>query len=742
MITEVSAKKSAVMHNALWNIKSSDKIMALTTALNILAVPLLLLNAIFNIISQKQYGADDSFIVIAVIATVIGGLMAIYFAAANFRYLFDRNRVDMYMSLPLSSKRRFMSDFFSGLFSYLVPFAATQILSMIIFLFAHIFVDGNSYTFVDEYQNVQTISCTIFGEAFPIYLKMLFCGILTMIMLYTVVVLVCSCCGTLFETILFTFVIGAGVPGVIALIFSTYFSNLYGIDCMKQFLYIITTTSPVGGGVAAVVAAIQNAASAEAYGFKLWVWALIYIAVTLLIFAAAYYLCTRRRAEQTAQKYTYAPFYYTAMFIVTLAVTLILLSVLDNEIKKYFITIVFVSAAAYTLISLGARGGFKHIVKDAIAYAAMFAASLCLTLLISKTNCFGIITKVPDASSVNSVEIVYSGAFNGFNSGRFYSAEDFNIVENDNLFVSSDSNVIGAVTKAHSYIIEEYKKNDNSEQSRYYSSAYIGIRYNLKSGKTLTRFYHYSGIPMVTETLLEIDKTQEYRDYIAESASNIIREDYQYYQSEHYITPGNQAKKFPIFFFKDGITHYAMTDGDKLDSNADEEFVIAFADALESDIKNMTTEEYLSTRDNVYGELKLFFSGSILIRNCYKNTIALLEETYPEIINMKTEPENRYADGAEYILMNYEDYTENTGCTKIISRVEDYFNAEAGKNAGTAEGFKELLEKAETMYITDEKCYTIYMNGELMIIPSEYSDEAERIYNSLPERDTNEEPYA
>ena len=203
-MTSTASKYNPVLHNGRLNIKSNTKISLIILLLHLFGFPLLIISEMYNLSIGRDSEPDESFVFIAVGATIIAGLAGIIIAMVNYRYLYNKAQVDMCLAAPLSRKQRFLSDFISGLISYIVPFIITTILSGILLLIAHFAYDGKSFPIYDNYGDVSYVyDCEVFGKIVPSFLTVVYTGILMMIMLYTITVLTACCCGSLFESVLY-----------------------------------------------------------------------------------------------------------------------------------------------------------------------------------------------------------------------------------------------------------------------------------------------------------------------------------------------------------------------------------------------------------------------------------------------------------------------------------------------------------------------------------------------------------
>ena len=112
--------------------------------MHLVAAPLTLVNQMAVLSTGTDENIQEIYAVIGVISTAIAILSGIVVAISNFSYLYKKTQVDMSLSLPMTVRGRFISDFVSGLITYLVPYIAVQILTFILAGIGHLAYDGRT----------------------------------------------------------------------------------------------------------------------------------------------------------------------------------------------------------------------------------------------------------------------------------------------------------------------------------------------------------------------------------------------------------------------------------------------------------------------------------------------------------------------------------------------------------------------------------------------------------------------
>lgn len=186
-MTTTPLKNNMFWVNFRQNIRMNKKMLIIVSVLQMLSLPVMAL--ILNIDAASSGTAFQTaniplFFAISIFCLCVAVFCGIVIAINNFSYLYKKTEVDMVYSLPIKRKYKFLSDFFSGLFVYTVPYIIGSILSIIIILSGGVCIDNMKEIINDH----GTIPLIIQAEA---------AGLFIMILIYTLTVFVLNCCGTL-----------------------------------------------------------------------------------------------------------------------------------------------------------------------------------------------------------------------------------------------------------------------------------------------------------------------------------------------------------------------------------------------------------------------------------------------------------------------------------------------------------------------------------------------------------------
>ena len=467
-----------------------------------LAIPAVLISAIISICTGHQIDNVEPYGVIAIFTTAAAGFLGIFTAVESFKCLYSRSVVDMKLSLPMTSDQRFISNYLTGLFTYIAPFLAAQIIGIILMCCGLVFMDGKTFEYVFNYYPEPTritYVCDYFHEDVPYYFRLLLCGILTMVMLYTLTVLVTVCCGSKFECIAYSLIINGVIPLTILAAFYSLYASQFGLAADIPMVNVISCVCPAGGIYRAVLEMDDGGNIIQTGYIKTWVWAVIFLLVTIAFGALAFFLYRRRRAEQVSKPFVFKLVYY---IMITGIIFCVFVLLEDGGIS--LIPTMIVTAVIYMIFEVVANRGFRKFWLSGIKYIATVAFSFALVFAANKTEGFGAVYNVPSEKSVDSVTIDYNGFFG-----------DLNFLETVTL---SEQQNIEAVINAQNIVLEEHKEENENAAGISYA---LRIDYKLKNGLHIRRYYS-DVTPSAYAELSCIDLSDEFKDQAAEEAKEMF----------------------------------------------------------------------------------------------------------------------------------------------------------------------------------------------------------------------------
>lgn len=739
MTSKVSNKKfSPVLHNFECGLKSKTKLAAIIAILHFAAAPAIVLALIVSIyVKQPSMDYIETFTLIGIGTTALAGFLGIFFAIDSFSCLHTKSVVDMKLSLPLTADQRFLSNFLSGLTMYVGPFLAAMAVSLLETVYGFIFMEGRTflaYKGTDQYGEPEyyEYTCEYFSMVLPILLKLTLCGVLTMLMLYTLTVLVTVCCGSKFESIAYTILINIVIPLTIFFSYMSMFRDLYGVSVAGIIAKLIMHTSPAGG----IAAAITWTAGTPYVGNRQMeiesyaLWAVIYFLLTAAMGATAFFLYRKRRAEQVSKPFAFKLIYY----IISSAAIFALYSLFYGS-NMDFAPIVIITAIVYLSLEVAANRGYQKIWLSGIRYVGVMASSVLIVFVAQKTEGFGMVTRIPDASRVESVEISYSGFYADLPQQYSYPSIDYNGMYIDNIQISGREN-IDALIAAHRSIIDNRADADN------FACFGISLCYRLKNGRELIRRYDYTSAE-AAEILCAIDLSEEFKTQTAEIYKKYILNGKKSYLEAAKVSPDyaySQTATLRCSYGNGIVKSEKSSESIKLSYLADKGFFEQLAEAYSKDIMSITEENYF--RSAVRNHYSLYVHNvNISVPESFSNTVELLEYFGFNINkkeNYSDEEITEYFKGEmehdRIAIFTAEEWRKQNRVPEGVRLHGSYqrrrgYAQEYGRIIlETSPELCELYRNMQPMNIVPENGYIISVFGESGVVPAEMNGIAAEIY--------------
>lgn len=737
----------AMLHNGRQNVITNFKLMVIIFILHIMAMPMLIISAMIQMFENGKAYDLDIYAVIAVFTTGMGAAAGLICALSVFSYLYKKTDVDMRMGLPMSTSQRFVSDFLSGLFIYIVPFAAAQIITWILMLIGHLGFDGKTFYIHSSDDPIEVTSswtCDLFSTAAPYLWRGIIGGILLMIMFYTVTVFVASLCGNIFESIGYNILLNVLVPLVAYMLISAVIDNAPGVSIDRYAYKTISLCGPFGGVVGLVMSlnAIfyeDDIAVYSAY-YTYPQWCLLFLLITVLLGAGTYLIYRKRKAEDTGKPVVFGVFYHV---ILTMAMFCICYSFMIDDGAEV-IPMLIVTAVVYFVFHVVRNRGFGHIIKGIVIYVLTMGVASGSYMLIRNTDGFGIGSYVPAPSSVKCVYIPYTG-FNDQSQGELayfdiYGSAPTKLTQPEN---------IQTITELHSEYIE---KRNNNELNNIYTQQ-LEVVYRLKSGKMVYRFISLDEDAMAR--FIKMDTTDDLRNARADAVETKLKElEKQMEYAKLHSQEFSEKNKYENYTAVLSPQWKYNENGQAADgsisvlySSLPADFTDNLAKALRNDIMNETEENYYKCDLPGY-QLSVGYVN-IDIMGDYTAAIEYLRSCGLDASKLSTVTE-RVAKGyvnssmmsgmSDLGLASYANGTEFRGNTYYLgsgSCISDYVTY--GDNVAYEiryfsslneyyDDIAKLLEVSRKRYKSDDVRYNIIVDGTEAAIPAEYNELAERVF--------------
>ena len=627
----------------------------------------------------------------------------------------------------------------------------------------------------------QPFVCDYFSYTAPALLKLILCGLLAMLMLYTVTVLITVCCGSKFESIAYTILVNVLLPMTVMCVTFSVFDNLYGISSDVPMLKVISFTSVAG---AIVVALDWSIGGGVFSGIEEWinygVWAAVYFLIIAALCALAFFLYRKRRAEQVSKPFVFKLAYYITITCAVFCIVSLLLSSSDFGL----LPAVIITAIVYMIFEVVTNRGFKRFWLSIIKYAATFLAAFGVIWLGDKTDGFGAVSRVPLPVTVISAEVsgyAASGAYGHFDYSSWYASILDSENRIDNFFsdiyeplVFTDKENIGTIIDAHNALIDfynEYKAEEAFSFGGKYqklmdnaaSQGTIDIRYHLAGGGTLER--HYSCYDSAAqEILMRLDLTEEYvqKSQTAERYRKHILEIPEIYKAEmekaqknpELLQNYNGKKRIYEAYASSGIVK-DDTAGISIDSLCRRGFYEQLAEAYAKDIMAINEENYYYSelhniwRVNLTGDMR-YGQAAVSVPESFSNTVELLEYFDFEL--------NRVEEASDEELYSALIEAAATGSIRLFTADEwrdaarvaepSVIVPAAGGAARNRAGecyvydygrdIADIVRGVLPMHIADENGYIISIYGNSYSVPAELADTAKRVPRSARNEEIEE----
>lgn len=736
----------AMLHNGRQNVITNFKLMVIIFILHIMAMPMLIISAMIQMFENGKAFDLDIYAVIAVFTTGMGAAAGLICALSVFSYLYKKTDVDMRMGLPMSTSQRFVSDFLSGLFIYIVPFAAAQIITWILMLIGHLGFDGKTFYIHSSDDPIEVTSswtCDLFSTAAPYLWRGIIGGILLMIMFYTVTVFVASLCGNIFESIGYNILLNVLVPLVAYMIINAVMTNADGVSIDRYAYKAISLCGPFGG-VAGLVLSLNdiyyednNRIFAAYYTYPQWCG--LFLLITVLLGSGTYLIYRKRKAEDTGKPVVFGAFYHV---ILTLSMFCICYAFLVDDGSE-IVPMLIITAVVYLVFHVVRNRGFGHILKGIAAYVITIVVAAGTFLLIEKTEGFGIGTYVPDPASVKCVYIPYTG-FNEQSQGELayfdiYSKTPTKLTQPEN---------IQTVTDMHKRYIELMK----NDQLDYDFSQQIEVIYKLKTGKTVFRFITLDEESI--KKLMAMDTTDDLRTARADDIENRLGEFAKTADNYRLDKDKNNVEVYESYSVVLSPQWKYNENGQSADgsisvlySSLPADFTDNLAKALRNDIMNETEENYYKCDLPGYqlsvGYVNIDIMGDYTaaieyLRSCGLDASKL--STVTERVAKGYVNSNMMSGMSDLGLASYANGTEFRGNTYYLGSgfcFSDYVTY--GDNVAYEiryfsslneyyDDIAKLLEVSRKRYKSDDVRYNIIVDGTEAAIPAEYNELAERVF--------------
>lgn len=716
-------KKSFFKTHFKNTILENKKFLFIISVLHLIGYPVIAFTIRYY--SEHPDNTDESYAIASCIALAIAILSGAIIAISIFNYLYKKSTVDMNLSLPLTTRQRFLSEYFAGLTIYIVPAIIGGLIGTVILL-------------TGKHELMEFLKYTIYIGSIVI---------IGMILYYSLTVLILSCCGSLFETILSTLLINAMIPVSIYLLSYTIISNdSFGLSSNSLFLNQIFISSPIGNA-AFIIYFFNNVNMYGNVNTNLYVhWLIPTLIFTVLIVLLSYFLYKKRKAEQVSKPYVYKFIYYAILFFVTFCIISIFkvstgssdytAQTDSTPIDASFFPAVMCSGIVFFIMEIISNRGFKKFWLSILKFAGTITCIYAVLLLCHSTNGFGVNKYVPLESAVDTVNIDLD---NYYGNTSIYN------------FSVTNKHTIHDVVSLHEKVIKEKYEDKNTSHKEIseseldqrikngalatYNRKNISITYYLKNGSILTREYNVSDEQM-EQLYASMMTGRDYAEYCYHKLS----------YSFAFVENDKNARNIEIYNKinqKISTTKLTVDEFSKL------------IKAYKNDIENMSADSFYT--DKIIGTIDLEYP----IRESFINTLNFLEE-YCNIsiddFEVTSLGDNNtvaiFKDVVQIVTGNYDEYCYYNYynsyaqsskpsytilskyislCNNSLTSVAEYNRDSIVNEIVNKKDFIDLLNNASVYYDNDEIGGIIVVNNQILYLSPEYKERVEKLYNQQPE---------
>lgn len=714
-------KKSFFKTHFKNTILENKKFLFIVSVLHLIGYPVIAFTIRYY--SEHPDNTDESYAIASCIALAIAILSGAIIAISIFNYLYKKSTVDMNLSLPLTTRQRFLSEYLAGLTIYIVPAIIGGLIGTVILL-------------TGKHELMEFLKYTIYIGSVVI---------IGMILYYSLTVLILSCCGSLFETILSTLLINAMIPASIYLLSYTIISNdSFGLSSNSLFLNQIFISSPIGNA-AFIIYFFDNVNMYGNVNTNLYVhWLIPTLIFTVLIVLLSYFLYKKRKAEQVSKPYVYKFIYYAILFFVTFCIISIFkvstgssdytAQTDSTPIDASFFPAVMCSGIVFFIMEIISNRGFKKFWLSILKFAGTITCIYAVLLLCHSTNGFGVNKYVPLESAVNTVNIDLD---NYYGNTSIYN------------FSVTNKHTIHDVVSLHEKVIKEKYEDKNTSHKEIseseldqrikngalatYNRKNISITYYLKNGSILTREYNVSDEQM-EQLYASMMTGRDYAEYCYHKLS---------YSFAFRVENDKNARNIEIYNKinqKISTTKLTVDEFSKL------------IKAYKNDIENMSADSFYT--DKIIGTIDLEYP----IRESFINTLNFLEE-YCNIsiddFEVTSLGDNNavaiFKDVVQIVTGNYDEYCYYNSyaqsskpsyailskyislCNNSPTSVAEYSRDSIVNEIVNKKEFIDLLNNASVYYDNDEIGGIIVVNNQILYLSPEYKERVEKLYNQQPE---------
>lgn len=685
-------------------------------------------------LADRVAGITQTFIGMAVIGGIcLVALFVFTFISTlrSFRYLYDKTYVDMDISLPVSHNTRYFGDLAAVFTTSILPHLAAILIGIVM-----LYTCGLDSASNGEYS---------FDTIYRVIVQCMFTGLYSCIMQIGLSLLILSVCGRKAEAFVYPVLVNIAIPVIHMLAQSLIASGVYGatnndislLSGVAEY-FGVSYTSPLGmllmtflsvAVVSGYFADGSELMNMPMFRAQLFIPALI---LTIVFFAAAYFLIKKRRSERVGMPYVFKVIDLIIPGVLIFALSLpfcsMIFSSLLNRDTPYSISmnipgvviwLVVLTFIGYIIMNLISGRNFRRFHITLAKWAGTLAVCVGISALLAFSRGFGAADYVPDTNSVVMVELDLTKDNHGVDQLDYVNVS------------SSSRELIEAAVEVHRLVP---KKGPSDGRN------YVSVSYTLASGEYVRRSYWVSDD--VFEQIMNTVVTPE-RWYLIKYDHTLLANPENkkitsvYYNDDSYKNVGITPEELIAAVKSDfaGISYDSLKGVEGFDSYNLE---IRTADSAYQD--NSTTD-YIIVYSWMENTLELFRQHGIdIVGKSFRNTFSTA------FIEKVDGGEHEFAGNPLEFMLAVKD---GRNIEDLISEYSDHYTFNEDRLSYTFgcpdrndERFKELMAVASKYYVegsyrievtdfssVDEYFGDIAGSSQMYYIPAKYDDLAEKLLN-------------
>ncbi len=610
---------------------------------------------------------------------VFAALTIISLAAPTLIMSYNNKRSDsdMYLSLPISTKGRFLADSLAGFVIAVLPLAIN-------FLGGFIFIQKAAGISSEHYELFNTLITSDIGHicvcnAYDTFFFAATTGIITVTAVYFTSLFFACCTGRRAESIIYSLATPLIALLTLNNLVTLILNTTRGITSWPE-LENIPAHMPVFGTLFAGMGRFTKARTVssemvpEVLAFPVSVIISAIIICLLLLFAA--YICTKKRkAENTGKPFAIEFIYKVIMtLLVVCFVGLLVVSFRNNQTG--LAVSILVLFAIYMALQLFHYKSIKKIPMHLLHFVLTSAIAFGGFTLIGLSEGFGYGNYIPDIDAVQSVTVdeSYTGIYN--RDGLIYT----------------DKKDIEMVSQLHKKCVD-----DNIETGYQFR-----ITYKLKNGTVVSRSY-------IDGLNVHVDLGKEIRNTLLSSPATIDQ-----------VFGGEEISNVEgTFILKEDLT----TSG--LSEEGTKELMEAIK--LDGNAKNLTSGKVIGAAVLFWSDKDIYINATIDITENCENIISVLnnKENYVYSRFNQFYSSSEKAAEPDSICMFIENLTDDD-----FSMGSNFYIRNKDKENDKVKALFELIEFSSFML---SQPYYVAVNASpiSMYISEENADEAERLIKEI-----------